>query len=94
MADEDQMKHGARSSQSGTIGQEHSPQRSGAQRTAENSKGSRRKHRGQGEQMWEEARERFRTLKQDTDDYVRNNPAKAVFTALAIGFVLALMRRR
>lgn len=94
MADEDQMKPGVTSSQSGTIGQEHTAQRSGARRTAENLKGSTRKHRGQGEQMWEEARERFRTLKQDTDDYVRNNPAKAVFTALAIGFVLALMRRR
>jgi ElaB/YqjD/DUF883 family membrane-anchored ribosome-binding protein len=94
MADEDQMKHGATSSQSGTIGQEHGQQRTGAERKAENLKASPRKHRSQGEQMWEEARERFRTLKQDTDEYVRNNPAKAVFTALGIGFVLALMRRR
>jgi hypothetical protein len=34
------------------------------------------------------------TLKQNTDQYVRKNPAKAVFTALAIGFVFGLMRRR
>jgi ElaB/YqjD/DUF883 family membrane-anchored ribosome-binding protein len=44
--------------------------------------------------VWKDARQRLRTLKQDTDDYVRKNPAKAVFTALGIGFVLALMRRR
>ena len=43
--------------------------------------------------VWNDARQRLRTLKQDTDDYVRKNPAKAVFAALGIGFVLALMRR-
>jgi ElaB/YqjD/DUF883 family membrane-anchored ribosome-binding protein len=47
-----------------------------------------------GEGIWNDARERFRALKQETDDYVRQNPTKAVFTALGIGFVLALMRRR
>ena len=45
-------------------------------------------------QVWDEARERVQTLRQNTDEYVRRNPAKAVFTALAIGFVLGLMRRR
>jgi ElaB/YqjD/DUF883 family membrane-anchored ribosome-binding protein len=44
--------------------------------------------------VWNDARQRLQTLKQDTDDYVRKNPTKAVFTALGIGFVLALMRRR
>ena len=47
-----------------------------------------------GGQSLGEAKERLRTLKQDTDDYVRKNPTKAVFTALGIGFVLGLMRRR
>jgi ElaB/YqjD/DUF883 family membrane-anchored ribosome-binding protein len=47
-----------------------------------------------GEGVWNDARQRLSTLKQDTDDYVRKNPTKAVFTALGIGFVLALMRRR
>ena len=37
--------------------------------------------------------EGIRTFKQNTDEYVRKNPTKAVFTALAIGFVLGLMRR-
>ena len=44
--------------------------------------------------VWDDGKERLRTLKQDTDAYVRKNPAKAVFTALGIGFVLGLMRRR
>jgi len=47
-----------------------------------------------GGRVLNDARQRFRTLKQDTDNYVRKNPTKAVFTALGIGFVLALMRRR
>jgi ElaB/YqjD/DUF883 family membrane-anchored ribosome-binding protein len=47
-----------------------------------------------GREMLDDAKERLRTFKQDADGYVRKNPAKAVFTALAIGFVLGLMRRR
>jgi ElaB/YqjD/DUF883 family membrane-anchored ribosome-binding protein len=84
MADEDQINKGAASSRSS----------SGTQATPENMPRSLRKHRRKGEQFWEQARERLRTVKDDTDEYVRNNPAKAVFTALGIGFVLALMRRR
>ena len=48
---------------------------------------------GEGGQIWDEATAGFRTLKENTDDYVRQNPTKAVLTALAIGFVLSLMRR-
>jgi ElaB/YqjD/DUF883 family membrane-anchored ribosome-binding protein len=47
-----------------------------------------------GAEVLDDARERLRTLKVDTDDYVRKNPAKAVFTALGIGFVLGFMRGR
>ena len=47
-----------------------------------------------GGEVLDDAKERLRTLKQDTDDYVRRNPTKAVFTAFGIGFVLGLMRRR
>lgn len=53
-----------------------------------------RNYQGQSGEVWEQARERVQTLKHDTDKYIRQNPAKAVFTALAIGFVLGLMRRR
>ena len=47
-----------------------------------------------GGEVLDQAKERLRTFKQDTDDYVRKNPSKAVFTALGIGFVLGLLRRR
>jgi ElaB/YqjD/DUF883 family membrane-anchored ribosome-binding protein len=52
-----------------------------------------RRTAGEGGQIWEEATAGIRTLKENTDEYVRKNPTKAVLTALAIGFVLSLMRR-
>lgn len=51
-------------------------------------------YRGKAEQAWEDARERVRTLQDDGEQYVRENPTKAVFTALGIGFVLGLIFRR
>ena len=51
-------------------------------------------YRGKAEQAWEDARERARTLQEDGEQYVRENPTKAVFTALGIGFVLGLIFRR
>jgi ElaB/YqjD/DUF883 family membrane-anchored ribosome-binding protein len=52
-----------------------------------------RRAAGTSGQIWDEASEGVRTLKQNTDEYVRKNPTKAVLTALAIGFVFGLMRR-
>src|SRR5256714_11141037 len=46
------------------------------------------------EQGWEDARTRARTLPDDGEQYVRENPTKAVFTALGIGFALGLIFRR
>src|SRR5436190_15130151 len=54
---------------------------------------SMRRAAGEGGQIWDEATAGIRTLKENTDEYVRKNPTKAVLTALAIGFVLSLMRR-
>src|SRR6476469_2734119 len=51
-------------------------------------------YRGKAEQVWEDARERARTFQEDGEQYVRENPTKAVFTALGIGFVLGLIFRR
>jgi ElaB/YqjD/DUF883 family membrane-anchored ribosome-binding protein len=51
-------------------------------------------YRDKAEQMWGDARERARTLQEDGEQYVRENPTKAVFTALGIGFVLGLIFRR
>ena len=51
-------------------------------------------YRGKAEQVWGDARDRARTLQEDGEQYVRENPIKAVFTALGIGFVLGLIFRR
>jgi ElaB/YqjD/DUF883 family membrane-anchored ribosome-binding protein len=51
-------------------------------------------YRGKAEQVWDQAKDRVRTFQQDADHYVRENPTKAVFTALGIGFVLGLIFRR
>src|SRR5436309_13322229 len=51
-------------------------------------------YRGKAEQAWDDARERVRTLQDDGEQYIRENPTKAVFTALGIGCVLGLIFRR
>jgi ElaB/YqjD/DUF883 family membrane-anchored ribosome-binding protein len=44
-----------------------------------------------GERTWDDARDRVRTFREDANQIVRENPTKAVFTALGIGFVLGLI---
>jgi ElaB/YqjD/DUF883 family membrane-anchored ribosome-binding protein len=51
-------------------------------------------YRGKAEQAWGDATARARTLQEDSEQYVRENPTKAVFTALGIGFVLGIIFRR
>lgn len=51
-------------------------------------------YRGRAEEVWNDATDRVRTFQDDTEQYVRDNPTKAVFTALGIGFVLGLIFRR
>jgi ElaB/YqjD/DUF883 family membrane-anchored ribosome-binding protein len=51
-------------------------------------------YRGKAEQAWDDAKDRVRTFQQDADQYVRQNPTKAVLTAFGIGFVLGLIFRR
>ncbi|HSH39424.1 MAG TPA: hypothetical protein VK993_11625 [Chthoniobacterales bacterium] len=51
-------------------------------------------YRGRSEQAWCDAQQRARTLQEDGEQYVRENPTKAVFSALGIGFVLGLIFRR
>ena len=50
--------------------------------------------RGKAEQAWGDATSRARTFQEDAEQYVRENPTKAIFTALGIGFVLGLVFRR
>jgi len=51
-------------------------------------------YRDKATQAWDEAKVRVRTLQEDGEEYVRENPMRAVFTALGIGFVLGLIFRR
>jgi ElaB/YqjD/DUF883 family membrane-anchored ribosome-binding protein len=51
-------------------------------------------HRDKAEQTEDDSRDRVRTFREDTNQIVRENPTKAVFTALGIGFVLGLIFRR
>ena len=51
-------------------------------------------YRDKATQVWDDAKVRVRTLQEDGEDYVRENPMKAVATALGIGFVLGLIFRR
>ena len=51
-------------------------------------------YRGRAEDVWNEASDRVRSFQEDTEQYVRDNPTKAIFTALGVGFVLGLIFRR
>ena len=48
---------------------------------------------GKVEQTWDDARDRARLFEEDSKQYVRENPTKAVFMALGIGFVLGFIFR-
>jgi ElaB/YqjD/DUF883 family membrane-anchored ribosome-binding protein len=51
-------------------------------------------YRGRAEGVLDDALHRVRTFQDDSKQYVRENPTKAVFTALGAGFVLGLIFRR
>src|SRR4029077_14493313 len=104
MAEENHMSRGpAVSSQGEGKGEQNRRQQTGTGssgqgenlQTSGTSKRTKSVRRGAGEsgQIWDEATAGIRTFKENTDEYVRKNPTKAVLTALAIGFVLSLMRR-
>jgi ElaB/YqjD/DUF883 family membrane-anchored ribosome-binding protein len=50
-------------------------------------------YRDKAGQTWDETKVRVRTWQNEGEEYVRENPMKAVFAALGIGFVLGLMIR-
>jgi ElaB/YqjD/DUF883 family membrane-anchored ribosome-binding protein len=51
-------------------------------------------YRGKAEHAFDEARVKARTFREDGEQYIRENPTRAVFTALGIGFVLGIIFRR
>src|SRR6476620_3679012 len=52
------------------------------------------KYLDRAEEVWDDARDRVRSFQDDSKQYVRKNPSKAVFTALGIGLVLGFIFRR
>ena len=51
-------------------------------------------YRGRAETVWNDALGRVRDFQGDSEKYIRENPTKAVFTALGVGFVLGMIFRR
>jgi ElaB/YqjD/DUF883 family membrane-anchored ribosome-binding protein len=51
-------------------------------------------YRGKAEDAWNDASQRVRSFQDDAEQYVRENPTKAIFTALGVGFVMGLIFRR
>ena len=51
-------------------------------------------YRERGKEVWDDAVHRVRSFQDDSQQYVRANPTKAVVTALGVGFVLGLVFRR
>jgi ElaB/YqjD/DUF883 family membrane-anchored ribosome-binding protein len=51
-------------------------------------------YRERGKEVWNDALHHVRNFQDDSKQYVRKNPMKAVFTALGVGFVLGLIFRR
>lgn len=50
--------------------------------------------KGQAGEAYDHARQRARTLHEDAEEYVRQQPRESLFTAVAVGFVLGLLLRR
>jgi len=102
MADENMTQGAGSSSEGGTIPPEAAERAesgaSHARRATEEFKNAAGavadQYRGRAEEVWNDATGRVRTFQEDGEQYVRDNPTKAVFTALGIGFVLGLIFRR
>ena len=52
------------------------------------------KYLGRAEEVWDDSLHRVRSFQDDSKQYIRENPTKAVFTALGVGLVLGLIFRR
>jgi ElaB/YqjD/DUF883 family membrane-anchored ribosome-binding protein len=96
MAEENQMREGGASPGPGE--DELQSSASHARQAAEGLRAAAgavaQEYRGKAEEYWNDASDRVRSFQDDTEQYVRENPTKAVLTALGIGFVLGLIFRR
>jgi ElaB/YqjD/DUF883 family membrane-anchored ribosome-binding protein len=50
-------------------------------------------YRDEAERSWDEKKMRVRAWQEEGEEYVRENPMKAIFAALGIGFVLGFIFR-
>ena len=50
--------------------------------------------RGKAEEAWGDAKVRARTLQEDGEAYVRENPTRAIVGAVAAGFFLGMLLRK
>jgi len=50
--------------------------------------------RGRAEDIYGDVRNRAQNLRSDSEQYIRDNPTRAVLTALGVGFLLGLVFRR
>lgn len=51
-------------------------------------------YRERANQVWADTTGRARTLTEDSEEYIRENPLQAVGIALAAGFILGVILRR
>ena len=102
MAEENQSNQGGQSGQGGTGATDAASRLEGtkthARMAAQELKTAAtemaEQYRGKAEQAWDDATTRARTFQEDGEQYVRENPTKAVFTALGIGFLLGMIFRK
>ena len=52
------------------------------------------KYLGRAEDVWDDSLDRVRSLQDESKQYIRENPTKAVFTALGVGLLLGFIFRR
>lgn len=50
--------------------------------------------RGQAEKAYEDVSQRARTLREDGEQYVKENPTRAILMTLGLGFLVGLIFRR
>lgn len=98
MAEEKQFDQGGAAATGGEAKTNLESSKTHARRAAEDLRsaatGKAQEYRGRAEQAWDDATTRARTFQEDGEQYVRENPTKAVFSALGIGFVLGMIFRR
>jgi ElaB/YqjD/DUF883 family membrane-anchored ribosome-binding protein len=91
MADKAQIDHGPAiprdAKQQSHVRKATEQLRSAARATAD-------EYRGRAGRVWDETLHRVRSFQDGSKEYIRDNPKKAVCTALVVGFVLGLIFRR